>query len=371
MRILISGAGIAGLSAAVNLGATGHDVSIVERADHLRVNGSPIDIRGDAIGVADQMGLLGQILDRRIDMTEQMQFVDSNGAVAADLPPDQLNDSPDDIEIPREDLATILHGHLGPSVELRFDESIAALADDHDGVDIRFASGAVDRYDLVVGADGMHSAVRRLTFGPEHQFLHHLGFYVALAALPDHTPTGRHNPMYNFPGHLAGIAAYNDKALAVFMFRSPWIDYDYHDLDAQKRILAGAFAEHREWKVPELLDAAVQDPELYFDSVSQIHMPAWHRGRVVLVGDAAHCASNLSGRGTSLALSGAWFLAQALSDHPVDQALERYEHNQRPHAARSQATAAPGGELLIPATQEQIDARNRSFSPTSGSQVSA
>ena len=119
MRILISGAGIAGLSTAVNLGATGHDVTIVERADHLRVNGSPIDIRGDAIGVADKMGVLGQILDRRIDMTEQMQFVDSNGAVVAELPGDLLNDSPDDIEIPREDLATILHDELGPAVELR------------------------------------------------------------------------------------------------------------------------------------------------------------------------------------------------------------------------------------------------------------
>jgi 2-polyprenyl-6-methoxyphenol hydroxylase-like FAD-dependent oxidoreductase len=377
MRILISGAGVAGLGAAINLGADGHDVTIVERADHLRVNGSPIDIRGDAIGVADKMGVLGEVVDRRIDMTERVQFVDSNGAVVAELPQDRLNDSPDDIEIPREDLTTILRDHLGPSVELRFDESIAALDDDHDGgpggVKVRFASGAKDRYDLVVGADGMHSAVRRLTFGPEQQFLRHLGFYVALAELPDYTPTGRNNPVYNYPGHLTGIAAYNDKALAVFMFRSPWVDYDYHDLAAQKRILADAFAGHGEWRVPELVDAAVQDPELYFDSVSQIHLPAWHRGRVVLVGDAAHCASNLSGRGTSLALTGTWFLAQALRDHPGDiaQAWEQYEHDQRPHATRSQATAAPGGELLIPATQAQIDARNRAFSPASGSQVGA
>src|SRR5580693_4875211 len=134
MRILISGAGVAGLGAAINLGADGHDVTIVERADHLRVNGSPIDIRGDAIGVADKMGVLGEVLDRRIDMTERVQFVDSSGAVVAELPQDRLNDSPDDIEIPREDLTSILRDHLGPSVELRFDESIAALDDDHDGV---------------------------------------------------------------------------------------------------------------------------------------------------------------------------------------------------------------------------------------------
>lgn len=363
MRILVSGAGIAGLSAAIDLGADGHDVTVVERANHLRVNGSPIDIRGAAIDVADKMGVLGQIRDRRIDMTDRVQFVDSSGAVVAALPPEQINDSADDIEIPREDLTTILRNHLGPSVELRFDESIVELNDDDHGVDVRFTSGAVDRYDLVVGADGMHSAVRRLTFGPEQQFLRHLGFYVALAALPDHTPTGGNNPMYNYPGHMCGIAAYNDKALAVFTFRSSWIDYDYHDLAAQKRILADAFAGHNEWRVPELVEAAVADPELYFDSVSQIRMPAWHRGRVVLVGDAAHCSSNLTGRGTSLALTGAWFLAQALRDHPDDitRAWEQYDRDQRPHATRIQAMAAPGGDLLAPATQEQLDARNHTL----------
>lgn len=364
MRILVSGAGVAGLSAAINLVADGHDVTLVERADHLRVNGSPIDIRGDSISVADKMGLLGQIRERQIDMTERVQFVDRDGAVAAELPED-IGDSPDDIEIPREDLTNILHNQLGPSVELRFGESIAELDADDSGVDVRLASGAAERYDLLVGADGMHSAVRRLVFGPEQQFVHHLGFYTALADLPDYRPSGRTNPMYNFPGHLAGIAAYRDKALAVLIFRSPWIDYDYHDLAAQKQILADAFAGHREWRVPELVDAAVADPELYFDSVSQIHLPSWHRGRVVLVGDAAHCASPLSGRGTALALTGAWFLAQALRDQPADprRAFEQYEHDQRPHAVRCQATAAPGGDRLVPATQEQIDARNRELSP--------
>ncbi|OBA64157.1 monooxygenase [Mycobacterium sp. 1100029.7] len=362
MRILVSGAGVAGLCTAINLGADGHDVIVVERADHLRVNGSPIDIRGDSIAVADKMGVLGRIRERQIDMTERVQFVDRDGAVAAELPED-IGDSPDDIEIPREDLTTILYDHLGPSVDLRFREVITDVDAHERGVDVGFASGERDRFDVVVGADGMHSAVRRLVFGPEQQFVQHLGYYVALAALTDYTPSGRINPMYNFPGHLAGIAAYRDKALAVLIFRSPWIDYDYHDLAAQKQIIADAFAGHREWRVPELVDAAVADPELYFDSVSQIHMPSWHRGRVVLVGDAAHCASPLSGRGTALALTGAWFLAQALRDQPADprQAFAQYEHDQRPHAVRSQATAAPGGDRLVPATQEQIDARNREF----------
>lgn len=364
MRILVSGGGMAGLSAGINLSASGHEVTIVERANHLRVNGSPIDIRGDSLAFAEKMGVLAEIRARQVDMSQMSCFVDSSGDLVAGLPVDEINDSADDVEIPREDLAHVLRNALDPSVTLTFGESIAELSDDSRGVDVRFATGGRRRYDLVVGADGLHSTTRRLVFGPEEQYLRHLGFYVALAELPQRNETGSANPMYNFPGHLAGIAAYRDKALAVFMFRSSWIDYDYHDLRAQKQILADAFAGHDEWKVPELLDAARRDPELYFDSVSQIDMASWHTGRVVLVGDAAHCASPLSGRGTSLAITGTWLLAQALRDHPNDleTALAQYERDQRPHVTYAQGTAAPGGDLLIPATQDAIDARNQRLS---------
>ena len=135
----------------------------------------------------------------------------------------------------------------------------------------------------------------------------------------------------------------------------------YHDLDAQKQILADAYAGHDEWKIPELLRAARADPELYFDSTSQIHMPQWHSGRVVLVGDAAHCASSLTGRGTSLALTGTYLLAQALLEHPHDHlaAFQDYERRQRPVVERALTTAAPGGDRLVPATQEALDERNK------------
>jgi 2-polyprenyl-6-methoxyphenol hydroxylase-like FAD-dependent oxidoreductase len=364
MRILISGAGMAGLSTGITLGAAGHDVHIVERANHLRVNGSPIDIRGDALAVADKMGVLDAIRARRVDMSERVQFVDASGRTLAELPDSEVNDCPDDTEIPREDLAWVLRDALDPATTLTFGDSIAELHDGSDGVDVQFASGERQRYDLVVGADGMHSATRDLVFGPEGQFMRHLGFYTALADLPNHAQPERRNPMYNIPGRMAGIAAYRDKALAVFIFRSPWIDYDYHDLAAQKQILVDAFAGHGEWKIPELLDAAVGDPELYFDSVSQIHMPTWHQGRVVLVGDSAYCASPLSGRGTSLAMSGAWLLAEALHDHPdvIAAAFEQYEREQLPHVTYAQGTAGPGGDVLVPATQQEIDARNSRLS---------
>ncbi|WP_067972707.1 FAD-dependent monooxygenase [Mycolicibacter icosiumassiliensis] len=361
MRILVSGAGMAGLSAGINLGNAGHDVTIVERAQHLRVNGSPIDIRGDSLAVARQMGVLDEIRALQVDMTARSCFVDDNGDRVADLPVEDINDSPDDTEIAREDLAHVLRKALGPSVALTFGESIAELRDDGRGVHVRFASGERGRYDLVVGADGLHSATRRLIFGPERQYLRHLGFYTALANLPDYHVDGAPNPIYNFPGRMAGIVTYRDVALAVLSFRSSWIDYDYQDLDAQKRILTEEFAGHDRWRVPELLDAACRDPELYFDSMSQIHMPSWHRGRVVLVGDSAHCASPLSGRGTSLAITGTWLLAKALSENAKDleAAFTQYERDQRPHVSYAQGTVGAGGDLLVPATQAAIDARNR------------
>jgi len=363
MNILISGAGVAGLALALNLGIRGHQVTVVEYASHLRVNGSPIDIRGDAISITGEMGLLTQILQQRVHMTERLVWVNSDGAVVGRSPAQEFSDSGDDIEIAREDLTRILFDALPHGVTIRFQDSIDALTGDGDGVDVRFASGSRERFGLVLGADGLHSAVRRLTFGPERDYLRHLGLYVALFDLPGEGQPGGPSPSYNFPGHLATIGRYRDKALGCFIFRSGLIDYDYHDLDAGKKILASEYTSHDSWKVPELLDAALADSELYFDSVSQIHMPAWHKGRIALVGDAAHCATLLSGRGTSLALTGAYFLAEELtrSDGDHTTAFQRYEARQRPYVTFAQDSANYGRDVLVPATWEAITERNQSF----------
>lgn len=368
MKVLVSGAGMAGLSAGISLGQSGFAVTLVERANHLRVNGSPIDIRGDAVRMAQDMGVLDAIRARRVTMSEVVVFVDHEGRTIAALPQQEINDSEEDVEIPREELGDILYRAQPPGTEIRFGDCIESLHDDGSGVDATFRSGRRERFDLVVGADGVHSATRRLIFGPEKDYIKHLGFYIALADLPEEVDAERINPMFNFPGCMIGIARYRNRALGVFNFRSPWIDYDYHDLGAQKAILASAFAGHDEWKVPTIVAAALRDPELYFDSVSQIHMPTWHRGRVVLVGDAAACATGLSGRGTSLAITGTRILAEALRRHPRDleKAFIEYEQRQRPYVDRAQATALPGGDLICPATWEAIEARNarlRAISP--------
>lgn len=361
MRILISGAGVAGLAQAVNLGARGHQTTVIERSGHFRVNGSPIDIRGDAIGIADQMGLLERIREHRVHMTESTVFVDRNGDPVAALPMAEISDTDDDIEIAREDLANLLASSLPGDATVRFHDSVDALHDDGDGVDVHFTSGTTERFDLVIGADGLHSVVRRLAFGPEKTFLKHLGYYVAITDLPpgdDHSEV--FNPIYNFPDHMAGITRYKDRSLGVFMFRSEPLEYDYRDLDAQKALLIEAFAGHSEWKLPFLLAAAHDDPELYFDSASQIHMPKWHTGRVVLVGDAAAAASGLSGRGTSLALTGTHYLAEELerTDGDYTVAFERYASRQRPYVESAQARVKDGADLTVPSTWQAIDARN-------------
>ncbi|MFP5022549.1 FAD-dependent monooxygenase [Pseudonocardia phyllosphaerae] len=360
MRILVSGAGIAGLAAGIDLARAGHDVEVVERAAHLRTNGSPIDVRGAALGVARDMGILDAVHAHEITMTERTRFVDASGAAVAPLVGSEIDESSDDVEIPREDLTNILRQALPEQVELRFEESITALDDDGDRVAVTFASGRAAVYDLVVGADGAHSTVRRLVFGPEQQFTEHLGVYVAIGDAPDQaTPGERTTEILNVPGLMAGVAHYHDRTLGMFEFRSGPIDYDHHDLDAQKRILAEVFDGVEDWKIPALLRTARADPDLYFDAIAQIHMPVWHRGRVVLIGDAAHCATPMAGRGASLALLGAWYLTEELGRHDdLTTAFEAYERRQRPHAAAAQEFALGGADLMVPATWADIEARN-------------
>ncbi len=361
MHVLISGAGIAGLASALALGTRGHDVTVVEYARHFRLEGTPIDIRGDAIEIVDRMGLLEKIREQRLRMSESSQFVDGDGEPVARVPVAEISDSDDDIEILREDLVRILADALPEAVAIRFDDSIQTLTDYGGDVRVRFDSGRTGRYDLVLGADGQHSAVRELVFGPEQDYLRHLGVYFALADLPGEAWSDGANSIYNVPDRLAGIFRYGGRTVAVFQFRSEPLDYDRHDLDAQKRIVFDAFAGYRSWKIPRMLDAVHADPEFFFDSASQIHLPSWHRGRVVLVGDAGYCPAFLSGRGTSLALTGAHFLAEELGwcgdDHTA--AFERYEARQRPYVTFAQESVNGGRSHLLPATWAAIAARNK------------
>jgi 2-polyprenyl-6-methoxyphenol hydroxylase-like FAD-dependent oxidoreductase len=239
-------------------------------------------------------------------------------------------------------------------VEFQFGNLVKALTQEADGVTADFASGPARRFDVVIGADGAHSAVRALAFGPESAYLKHLGLYVA--TLPLDGETGTDLVMYNTPGRAVAIHPAGGRPGAAFMFRAPQIpQFDHRDLDQHKRLLCDAYAGAG-WRVPELLDRVRAADDLYFDSVGRIQVPTWSRGRIGLVGDAASGVS-LFGDGSSLAMTGAFTLADSLNcDIPAG--LHTYEVRHRPQRAAKENSVAYATRLLIPATSAGIAVRN-------------
>ncbi|MER6813525.1 FAD-dependent monooxygenase [Spirillospora sp. NPDC000708] len=346
-KVLISGASIGGPALAYWLRRHGFEVTIVEVTQGLRAGGQAIDVRGPALEVAERMGILDLVRERRVQM-RGMSMVDADGAelyrseertiTAGDL------DGPD-VEILRDDLSRILADAAGDGVEYLFGDSIAALEQDDDGVRVTFRSGTTRTFDLVVGADGAHSHTRRLVFGPEERFISHLGTYLGVWTAPNFLGLDRWQVFHQMPGSAWGggvMSVRGNKEVRVYLgFESKEpIAYDYRDTAAQKKILADALAGGG-WELPRLLETMWDAPDFHFDAMAQIHMDAWSKGRVVLLGDAGYCGSPLSGQGTSMAMVGAYVLAGELKaaggDHRA--AFAAYERELRGYVAANQELA--------------------------------
>ena len=358
--VLISGSGVAGPSLAHWLGRSGYAVTVVERAARLRGSGGvPVDFRGDQLALLARMGVLGEIQAWQTGMGDQA-VVGADGRRLSTFPSALFSG---DVEIERGDLARILYSRSKDAAEYVFGDHITALAQAPDGVDVTFARGPARRFDLVVGADGLHSTVRRLAFGGEQQYRHDLGLAVAGFSVPNTFGLDHSGLIYNEPGRLAMVASGRDRARAAvaLMFTGPVPDYGWHDTGAQKRIVAEHFAGAG-WQVPALLEALSEAPELYFDRISQIRLDRWSAGRVVLLGDAAWCTGP-GGNGTGHAMFGAYTLAGELAlaggDHLA--AYRNYEQIMRPPVAKSQKQAAGAARFLTPATERKIRNRNRTF----------
>jgi 2-polyprenyl-6-methoxyphenol hydroxylase-like FAD-dependent oxidoreductase len=361
--VLISGASVAGPALAYWLDRYGFDVTIVERAPAVRSGGYPIDIRGTALNVVERMGVLPQLRSAHID-TQRLRFVDAERNTIATIAPEKLvgGVAGHDIELPRGTLTSALYDLTRKGeVRYRFDDSIDVLEDDGAGVDIRFASGTAQRFDIVIGADGMHSNTRALVFGPEASFSRYLGFCFNLFSVPK--PTGArlsHEAVICAePGRMGGVYAVGDSDVLQGFLNFAADEPPFHahpDVEKQRRRTADIFADGGP-VFRGLLDAMQRADDLFFDTVSQIHMPHWSSGRVALVGDAAHATSFLSGQGSSLALVGAYVLAGELAAHldPAD-AFVSYERIVRPFAEANQALALKS--TLMPRTQEELHARN-------------
>ncbi|MFG1998222.1 FAD-dependent monooxygenase [Spirillospora sp. NPDC048911] len=331
-NVLISGAGIAGIALAYWLRRHGFSVTVVERAETIREGGYKVDIRGAALEVVERMGLLDEIRSMRTDVRAG-SVVNAAGRRVASMDGDTFGGRVHgDAEILRGDLHRMLFEHTKDDVTYVFDDSIVSLNEGREGVDVTFASGKADVYDLVVGADGLHSATRALAFGPEERFLRDLGYYISIFSTPNHLNLDREELTYIGPGRtaLAYSTAKDAGAKAMFLFSSDPVSYDHRDRAQQERILRDAYAGEG-WEVPRMLDGVADAADFYFDSLSQVHMERWSKGRVVLLGDAAYCASPASGQGTSLALVGAYVLAGELAaaggDH--EAGFEGYERELR------------------------------------------
>ena len=316
-RVLVTGASIAGPALAHWLHRRGAEVTVVERAPALRPGGQAVDARGVAKEVIRRMGLDAAVRAARTD-TAGAYTVDVDGNVLETFRAD--DDGGDgyiaEIEILRGDLSRVLDDGTRDGVEYIFGDRIAALTQDADGVDVTFAGGDRRRFDLVVGADGLHSALRTMVFGPHERFVRHLGRMMAFYTVPNDFGLDRWLIDYqeSGTGRSAGLRPIQDatRAMAMFSFLAADLDIDYRDIAAQKRLLRERMADLG-WLAPRILAHLDDTPDFYLDQVAQVVMDRWSSGRVGLLGDAAFSSSPLSGAGTGLALVGAYLLAGELA----------------------------------------------------------
>ncbi|OXM54113.1 FAD-dependent oxidoreductase [Amycolatopsis thailandensis] len=347
-KILISGASVAGPALAFWLTRYGFEVTVVERAPSPRPGGQAVDLRGTAKEVARRMGLDGRIREACTD-TKGETLVDRKNRTKATIRADDFDGDGvvAEIEILRGDLTDVLYEATRETTEYVFGDRITALDERADGVDVTFAGGSRRTFDMVIGADGLHSGVRALAFGEESRYVRHLGSYLAFFTVPNRLGLRNWAIGFDDVGRSAGIRGIRDgdEAMAYFGFASEKVDYDYRDVEAQKELVRG-FAAGMEWEAPWLLERLDDAPDFYFDSCAQVIMESWSRGRIGLLGDAAFCPSPLSGQGTSLAFVGAYVLAGELAAD-LDGGLKRYEAVMREFVEKTQEMGRANAESIF------------------------
>ncbi|WP_280512519.1 FAD-dependent monooxygenase [Nocardia farcinica] len=362
LHVLVSGGGIAGNAVALALIRAGIRTTVVERAAAPRPGGQAVDLRGPSREVAERMGLMPGITRHRID-ERGISYVDGRGRAWVRMPVAMFEGKGPiaDIEITRGDLNRVLLDALAAApgrLDYRYGESIDTLRPDDAGVTVGFTSGAAGRFDLVIGADGVHSATRRLAFGPEENYKTYLGGYTSYFTLP--TPAGVEPgwlAMHTVPGAALGIRpdAEPGTAKAVIMLRTAADPALRGDVTAQqqliRRMLHGAG-----WLTPTVLDAMDTASDFYFDELARIDMPSLSTGRVVLLGDAGYCGSPLSGMGTAMALVGAYLLAGELAADPDDPmgGLARYEARVTPFLDKAKELPGGGRAMMVPTTRAGV-----------------
>ena len=360
-KVLICGASIAGPTLGYWLTQYGFDVTLVEKTDTIRSGGYAIDIRGTALGVVEPMGILPALRASRIHR-KPFIFYGPHGRKLGKIQPEVLMgaDEGRDIEIARGELTGLLYDKTRDLFEYRFEDCIESLSDEADGVDVNFRSGRRERFDLVLSADGLHSATRELVFGPEAAFSRYLGFFFALFSVRVELGLGQQGHLYNKVGKLVALYGRETEGMTQCMMVSkrPLATREEQKPEAVRAFLRETFRDDG-WKVPEILAALDSAEDIYADSMTQIRLGTWSKGRVALVGDAAYGPSFFSGQGTGIALVGAYVLAGELARHADHRdAFAAYETRLRDYIALNQDLAYEGGATLVPSTSGKLLMRN-------------
>ena len=360
MRIAINGIGVGGPTLAYWLQKYGYEPVLFEKAPALRTGGYLIDFWGLGYDIADRMGLL-PALHERCYLMKQLRMVDAEGRKEATMDVKQMRDMLHGrfMSIARADLAAALF-YACEHIPAHFGVHIVGIRQDGDGVITTLSNGRKEWFDLVIGADGLHSGVRELEFGPEVQFEKSLGCYVAAFRIPGYPY--RDELVYvshTVPKRQAArVALRNDETLILLVCRSELFEGD-PTKEKQKEALQNAFGDMK-WELPEILDGVDKSDDLYFDRVSQIHLPCWSLGRVGLIGDAAACASLLAGEGSGLAMIEAYVLAGELHRANGDfaRAFTAYEARLRSFVIEKQKSALRFLNFFAPESALSLKMRN-------------
>jgi 2-polyprenyl-6-methoxyphenol hydroxylase-like FAD-dependent oxidoreductase len=353
--VLISGGGIAGLTLGILLKEAGFEPLVIEREPGLRVEGYMMDFFGSGWDVAERMGLVPKLHAIHYPI-DSLQFVDDRGEAYVSVPIDVVRRALGGkyVYLRRSDLEHILYERaVACGVAIRFSSSIAALAQDETKVNVTFEDGAHAPFDLVFGADGVHSKVRTLVFGDEHQFDHFLGAYVAAFHLKDHRfDLDRALKLYEETDRVGAFYPLDETRMdATYVFRHNEVHVPHERrLDLTREEFKGAG-----WILEQALNGYEGPAPIFFDSMTQIVMPHWHQGRVALLGDACGCLTLLAGQGSHMAMAGAYVLAQELKQHngDYDAAFAAYQALLKPAVDKRQQDAALFAKVFVPSERSR------------------
>ena len=363
MKIAINGMGIAGPALAYWLHRFGHEPTLIEKASGPRPGGYLVDCWGLGYDQAEKMGILPELLELGYHVQE-VQWVNAAGKVSATFNPEILRQMADNrfVTIERGDLAMALFRQVKGKVEMIFGDSIATIDEKEDRVDVTFEHAPPRSFDLVVGADGLHSRVRELVFGPMESFEKYLRMRVAAIEVDGYRPRDE----LTFISHtepkrqISRFSKRNDKTLFLLGIREPLVGPGVPRTDDEKRDeLKKGFAGMG-WECPQILAAIDRMNHIYYDVVSQIHMERWTRGRVALIGDAAACLSLLAGEGTGMGMLEAYVLAGelTLAGDDYQTAFRRYEQRLQSLIKTKQKNALKFAPSFLPQGRLAILVRN-------------